>query len=126
MKVDFTIEIENLEGMPIPITEMNESGKEKKTGKNVTLKSVSVNALYSMLEDEKKLSGEDKVKRHIIAEKIYKSTGAIDIKAKEIVLLKELIGKIYSPLIVARSYELLEKEEEDGTNQPDSTEKEDS
>ena len=104
MQVNFLIEIEDLDGQPIPTVDND----GKPTNKNVTLKSISVNALQNITQEDAKMTGEEKVKRFTLAEKIYKADAPIDVSAKDVVTLKELIGKMYAPLIVARAWEILE------------------
>lgn len=107
MKIKPYIEIEDMDGQPMP-------DSVKEDAKNFTLKTACVNALYAQFEDEKGLSGEEKIKRYNLAEKIYaaKDKEEVDLKAEEITLLKNLIGKAYGALIVGRTYELLDPVEE--------------
>ena len=55
-----------------------------------------------------KLSGEEKVKRFLLATKIYDSTDPINIGTKDIELLKDLIAKSYLPLIVGQAWLVLD------------------
>ena len=125
MEIKPYIEIEDLEGQPIPITETKAicphcskpipfnaelGGIIVKTDKNITLKTVCVNSLMRQYEDEKNLNGEEKLKRGLLAERIYKAKKTIDLTVDELKLLKDLIGKNpqYNPLFVMRAYELLD------------------
>jgi hypothetical protein len=75
------------------------------------LKDALLTALDGVYEDEKGLTGEKKLERHLLAERIYKAYKAkeeVSLKSEEIILLKTLVGKAYSVLIVGRVYELLE------------------
>ena len=125
MEIKPYIEIEDLEGQPIPITETKAicphcnkqipfnaelGGIVIKTNKNVTLKTICINSLMSGYEDEKNLSGEEKLKRGLLAERIYTAKKIVDLTVEELKLLKDLIGKNpqYNPLYIMRAYELLD------------------
>lgn len=98
MKKDFNVEIKNFNGESI-----------KLEGDNVlTLKDVCVGALLANYEEEKNLSGEEKFKRSLLAEKVYLSDGEIDVAIEDITLMKKLVGKRYSAIIVGQSFKLLE------------------
>lgn len=103
MKIKPYIEIEDMDGQPMP-------GGTEKDSKMFTLKTACINGLYAQFEDEKNLSGEEKIKRYNLAEKIYsaKDKDEVDLKAEEITLLKKLIAKAYGALIVGRCWELLD------------------
>lgn len=100
MKINFSIEIEDLEGNPIPKSETNKT--------NATVGSCCINALMASYEDEKGLSGDDKVKRLNLAQKIHSDKSEYEYTAEDVVLLKKLVGKAYAPLVVGRVYEVLE------------------
>ena len=74
----------------------------------VTLKRVAISALDAIYENERNLEGEEKHKRGILADRIYLAKEPIDLTAEEISLIKKLIGKGFSPLIVSQSYKILE------------------
>ena len=76
--------------------------------KDLTLQKVSVDALLATFEDERILSGEEKAKRWLIATRIVANPEDIDLETQDIALIKKLIGKGYSPLIVGRAWEMLE------------------
>ena len=122
MKINPGIEIENMEGLAIPITEVkgvcpkcgellnvqSMRGVQIETGKNLTLRDICVNSLMETYPDEKNLSGMEKLRRGKLAEKIFAGTESTDLTPEEMVLTKKLIGLKYGPLFVMRSYELLE------------------
>lgn len=65
---------------------------------------------------EEKIDPEEKMKRFLLAQRIY-GNGSIKLTAEEIVLLKQSVGKGYSPAIVGPVWLLLdppEPEEEAG------------
>jgi len=128
MKIRPSIEIEDMEGLPIPIVKLSAICPHCKkqmevdqkinmivtnTDKNITLKSVCVNALLDEYDDEPKLSGMDKQKRGKLADRIYTAKGDMDLTPKEITLLQELIGKKNKTLIVTRAYEILDPPEKE-------------
>jgi hypothetical protein len=78
----------------------------KDKDKSVYAKDIMVNAL---LVNDEKAEGTDKMERFLLAKKVSQATNEISLKAEEIVLIKEMVGKVYSPLIVGQIYELLEK-----------------
>lgn len=105
MKIDFDITIENLYGQNV---------KDADTNEDITLGKACVTALTIVLQDEK-ISGDEKFKRYMLATKIVEG-GEIIITTEEIVMLKDLIGKVYGPTIVGPVYMQLEgmdREEEE-------------
>jgi len=99
MKVNFNRSIKDLAG---------EDLTENKV--LVTLKVVATNALMATFEDEKGLSGAEKLTRYVLGQKIH-AAGAdeeVEVTAEEVTLLKLLIGKAFGPLIVGSAYQLLE------------------
>lgn len=75
----------------------------KNDGKVVTLREVTVNALLAPAD----ISGTDKMKRFLLAQKIHEAAEEIKLFPEELVLIKDLIGKAYSPLFVGRAYQIL-------------------
>ena len=126
MEIHPNIEIEDLEGQPIPITEQKGicphcggelvvkslQGVVHETGKNITLKSVCVNALLGTYPDEKNISGVKKCERATLAEKIFLTKDKVRIVSDDITLLKRLIALSNSPLIVKRAFEFFDPPEE--------------
>ena len=89
LAVDFATSIKAIDG-----TDM------RKEDKNIlTLNDVTQNALLASYQDEQNLSGEEKVKRWVLATKI-------DRQRKDPVLTVDDIA--YNPLIVGQSWELLD------------------
>ena len=73
-----------------------------------TLRSACVAALLAQFEDEKNLSGEEKLKRWELAVTIKNSSDPAELKAEEIALIKKLIGKAYAAIIVGQTWKFLE------------------
>ena len=96
MKVNFGKVLVDFDGAAISAKDKNEA----------VLRGVAVDALLAIYQDEQNLSGEEKLKRYILAEKVYKKED--DLTVEEIALLKKLIGKAYAPLIVGQAWKILE------------------
>ena len=78
----------------------------------VKLKPVIVNALLGMFKDEEQLSGGEKLERWQLAIKINNADGDIELSAEEISLIKLLIGKMFTTIIVGQAFEMLENKQE--------------
>lgn len=96
MKIDFDVKFKTFDGQDIAMRD-----------KPATLKDISVESLMGLLEEEKNLSGEEKLKRYELALKI-KDGGIIDISVEDIALIKKLTGKMFAPLIVGQAWKNLE------------------
>ncbi len=75
-------------------------------GKPIQLKSFIVNALTAEFTDER-VTGDEKLRRFKLAEAVYKG-GDIELKIEDMSLIKDLVGKAYSALIVGQVYQVLE------------------
>ena len=93
MKINFNQPIKNIQGEEV---------------KDLTLKTVSVEALLATFSDEQSLSGEEKAKRYVLATRIYANSEELDLTVEEIAKIKQLIGKGYGPLIVGQAWDMLE------------------
>lgn len=99
MKVDFTKKFCNLNGEVL---------KDANSQREVTLGEVCVEALLST-DKENPISGTDKLERYNLALEIH--TGKKEtLSAEEIVLLKDLLGKLYTPIIVGQAFPMLDSE----------------
>ena len=129
MKIDFNYRFKNLKGEDVPEqpdeVEKDKDGKEvvKKQHPFFTLKTACVNVLLNtelvqlicpqckaQIKKPEELTGEEKVKRGLLATKIYKG-GLRDIGTKDIELLKELIAKHYPSLTVMQAWATLDPHE---------------
>jgi hypothetical protein len=97
MKINVTQTLTDLNGEDI----MTEKG-------DLTLRSVLVNSLMGNYKEEN-ISGEEKLNRFILAEKIQKND-EIELKSEEISKIKKLIAKAFTTLIVGKTYKILENE----------------
>lgn len=82
---------------------------DARIGKPLTLKLAAVTVLTFPFDDERALSGDEKMKRAKLAMQIYDADGEIELKSEDIALIKRLAGKYYSPLPVMRIYDMLEE-----------------
>ena len=98
MKLNLASELKDLAGLTIP---------DGDSGKKVTIKAIILNALMGTYEDEKSLSGEDKLKRYTLGQEIQKAE-TIELTAEQISTIKSLVGKAYTTLVVGSSYQILE------------------
>ncbi|MCK4816036.1 hypothetical protein KA005_09700 [bacterium] len=96
MKINFNVALKNLEGKVL-----------KLDGKDVTLKDVSANSLLGNYQDEK-IDGNEKLRRFMLATKIYEANGELELDVDDIKLTKDLIAKGYSVLVTARAWEILD------------------
>jgi hypothetical protein len=96
MKIDFSAVIKDLDGDPV-----------KDGEKDATLGRVACTALLASYADEQNLAAEDKVRRFRLAE-IAAKGGEREVKVEDVALIKQLIGKAFAPLVVARAYDIIE------------------
>lgn len=119
MKIDFNFKFMTLDEKFIPERpdEEIEDEKGKKTTKKYppwTLRNLSENVLLSQEMDRagkpREMSGEEKCKRYDLAMRIHKATAKdlADLQVEEIALLKKLIGRGYSTLIVGQAFKILD------------------
>lgn len=101
--IDFTTVLTNLDGSPII------DGREGAEGKPIelTLSRAAVNALLADYADERGLAGEEKLKRAQLADKVYQKK-AVELTAEQTALVKKLIAKAYTPLVVLRAWAALD------------------
>jgi hypothetical protein len=105
--IDFNQTFAQLDGSPI----LGSDGKPS----DAKLYIVAENALLASYEDEKALSGEEKLKRYMLAQKIEidarNSKPDTELTADEIALLKRLVAKAYGPLIVGQAWKMIDPAE---------------
>jgi hypothetical protein len=102
MQINFLQELKTLDGKSIPMGDR----------KMITLKDISLDALQTIFDDERTLSGEDKVKRWALATRIYANPEKIDLQSEETALIKKLIAKSFGPLIVGQAWSMLDPKTE--------------
>lgn len=96
MKIDFSQKLCNLDGQPL-----------KDGDKDVTLSLVASTALLQADPDDKS-SGPEKARCFDVAQRVYKG-GVCEVSAEEITLIKDKIGRAYSPIVVGPAYRFLEQ-----------------
>ncbi len=74
--------------------------------KPVHFRTVCINALMAQLEEDKNLSGEDKVNAYTLAQRIF-NDDECDLTPEDLTLLKARVGKCYGPQIVGPAFQLL-------------------
>jgi hypothetical protein len=77
----------------------------------MTLRSVCTNALLTQTRDEANLPGEDKVRRYELALQIT-NEDVVDLPPKDVALIQELVGKLYTALVVGQVWEILDPKQE--------------
>lgn len=93
MKRNFDAPILNLEGKPFD--------------GNPTLKTICFMAINAQAMGDERMTGDEKLKLFAVVSKVT-SGGIVDLKAEDIAVLKERIGKTMFPVIVGRAFELLD------------------
>tara|TARA_R110000744_G_scaffold228_2_gene860 strand:- start:5496 stop:5843 length:348 start_codon:yes stop_codon:yes gene_type:complete len=79
--------------------------------KPVIVGKLMINALMANYRDDDKCSGEDKIKRYKLSEKIQESTDSIEISVDDISFIKKYVNKAgFSPLLYTRVHQVLEGE----------------
>jgi len=97
-----------------PLMEIRrEKGEEgKKVSEPIIFGMVCIRSLVVDYPEERGITGEDKYKRGTLATKINRAmdtgSGEMDLEAEEVVLLKNLIAKGYTPIIVKQTWDILE------------------
>lgn len=99
MKVDVTRVLHAING------EVLKDGED-----DATLRMVSINALMNQLEEDKNQTGEQKVKAHALATRLFNEDEP-DLQAEEVSLLKDRVGKSYGPAVVGPAFALLDPKE---------------
>jgi len=97
MKIDFKQKLVNFNGIEI----------HQEKDKCWTLEEVSMNALLS---PDDKIDGKTKYERYELARKVKanEDLSIEDLSIEEISMIKELIGKVYPPVLVGPAWDLLE------------------
>ena len=110
MKIKINSILKNVYGEPLKSQrkEVLPKKSDKTPGfENMTIKDVIVNSLLGEFEGEK-LTGEQKLERYKLAMKIQEAKVEIDLVTEDVVLIKDLIGKSWSPLISGQAWEMIE------------------
>ena len=96
MKIDFNAPIRDA------------AGNAMSDGDNpATLASISSGALFAPLPNDHKLEPARKAEYGALGIKLFEG-GEHELKVEQIAMLKDRIGRVYAPLVVARAFELLD------------------
>ena len=98
---DFTQALLGLDGKAI---QRGEPGKLV----SMTLGDAAVEALETITEDDRGLSGAKKFERDQLARKVYGQKTVV-LSVEELALIKERVGKVYGPLVVGSVWRLLDQ-----------------
>lgn len=105
-------EIGSIKQEPLIIDEVQaeKDGKllTKNVMKDITFKSLCVNLLAGLSKADENLSGEAKLKRFVLGQKIQKSDEPIELGIDELKEIKDLVGKSQAPLVVGQVWNFLE------------------
>jgi len=108
MKIDVTQQLRSIEGEPLTTSETTCPQCGQATEANpVTVRQVATGALMAQRRGEEETSGEEKVRYYALAVKIH-DEDAPDLRAEDVALVKELVGKSYGPLVVGQVWALLD------------------
>lgn len=102
MKIDFSKPILDVNDKPIIQTDA-----DPQPGKPALVGTVVCNALLAIYQDERDLKGVEKVRRFKLAQTAAKCELS-DVKVDDAALIKELVCKGFSPLLVARVFEVID------------------
>ena len=108
MLVDFDQMFKNMDGK---VMKQNPG-----SGDDADLNGVCVEALLNF-DPRSDTDGKKKADRYDLALRIKKG-GRVRVEAEEVALMKELVGKVFGPLVVGQAYKFLENDDEDKTDKP--------
>lgn len=108
MKIDVTQAIKGLDGKPL--MEQDPDGPEG-AARQMTVGTAFLTALTAILEEDRNLSGEKKMKRYKIGLKIV-GEDEVDLEIEEAAEVKMLVGKVFGPAVVGPLWDVLEGVEE--------------
>ena len=98
MRINLNYELRNLDGVVL-------LDQDKKS---LTLRAIFIQALLDP-EQSRSLSGEEKLERHDFAVEIKSTKSHYDFNDNNVKKLKDLVGKIFTPLIVGQVWPILDK-----------------
>ena len=107
MKIDFSIVLKDLRGDPLKDAE----GKDTWSADMLTLGSVAANALLAPAGQGEKLTGQVQLYRFQLATRIFAATEPLDLKAEDVVVIKNQIAANYLPLASGQAWEIIERAE---------------
>jgi len=93
MKLVVTQQLTDIGGNPLP--------------QNLHMRKIFVDALLADYKDEQNVSGEQKLERYELALKIN-AEDEVELKVEQAALLKKLVAKAYTPLVVGQVWKAIE------------------
>ena len=91
------------------VTQFDGTPWKDEKGQELKVSTVIVSALMAQFEDEKSLSGEEKLKRYLIAQRVYEAgSTATEVSAENISLIKACVAKAYATGVVGWVFSYLE------------------
>lgn len=90
-----------------PIIDLAEKPMNDEKGDPVTLATVTVQALLATLRGDEAMAGTAKAECGHLGMRLFPG-GEQDLKAEQVTMIKERIGRAFTPLIVARAWALLD------------------
>lgn len=98
--IDFATVITDYDGNPV-----------KQADKELTLRDLSIMALVTPFDDERSLPATDRFERGRLASVIHDAKEPITLKSQEVTMLKLVVGKAFTPLVVFRAFPLIDAAE---------------
>lgn len=79
----------------------------------VTLKKLCIRALHALRQDEK-IDGNEKERRGALARELYEAKNGIELDRDDVKLIKELIGRDGSPMVIHQAWKIIDPEKKVG------------
>ena len=108
MIVDVAQVINDLDGKPLPDQRVDH--KKGDDNPDQTLRSTLTSCLLANFDDEKELSGADKLKRFNLANKINKAETTFKFSGEDLILVKKLVAKACAIAVSGRVFNMLEED----------------
>jgi len=89
------------------LTDFDGNALKNDQSEPMTAGMVLINVLLTLYDDDKNLSGKDKIVRYELAKKIHK-VDEVEMVASEITLCQMLVNKYCVPLILGQMVEIIE------------------
>jgi hypothetical protein len=112
MKIDVTQQLLELDGTPMVTGKQicRTCGQGVSDKEPLTVRWAATKALTATFRDEPSLPGDEKVARFHLALKVTRED-QLDLKAEDVVLIKQLVGKMYGPVVVGQVWSILDPDE---------------
>jgi len=113
MQINVKTEILDYDLKAIPISPATKIDGVEVPAVNMTIGSMMIQSLNNPTEADKNLAAADKVHRAVVSQDVHRAmkegeSGIVDIDAKFIGEMKELMNIFYAPLPLMRAFEILE------------------